>query len=261
MSGNDEKIVFFDIDGTLYDHNKMIPNSTVAAINELKQNGVHVAIATGRAPFMYKGLRDQLEIDTYISFNGSYVIFNNDVIFKSPLETNKLKVLENDALANEHPMIFLDDNNHYSNYKEHPYIHECISSLKLHLPDYNPAFYHSQEVYQALIFCEDHHEELYIRGHDHFDYVRWHQYSIDVLPNGGSKAKGIEILLNQMNIPVENAYAFGDGLNDIEMLSYVGTGVAMGNGHEEVKDVANIVTNHVDDDGILVGLQKVGLLK
>ncbi|WP_216828141.1 Cof-type HAD-IIB family hydrolase [Alkalihalobacterium elongatum] len=259
--GREEKVVFFDIDGTLYNENKTIPTSTVKAINELKRNGVHVAIATGRAPFMYKDLRDQLGIDTYISFNGSYVIFNNDIVFKSPLETEKLKRLEKDALQNEHPMIFLDHLNHYSNYKEHPYIEECIGNLKLHLPDYNPSFYHTQDVYQALIFCKDQHEDLYTRGHEHFDYVRWHRYSIDVLPSGGSKAKGIEILLDQMNIPVENAFAFGDGLNDIEMLSYVGTGVAMGNGHEAVKDVANVVTNHVDDDGILIGLQKVGLLK
>ncbi|WP_078430608.1 Cof-type HAD-IIB family hydrolase [Alkalihalobacterium alkalinitrilicum] len=260
MSGREDKIVFFDIDGTLYDHSQTIPSSTVTAINELQNNGIHIAIATGRAPFMYKELRKQLGIQTYISFNGSYVIFNNNVIYKNPLETEKLKKLENEAIKNKHPMVFLDHNNHYANSKEHPFIKESIGSMKLHLPDYNPEFYHSEEVYQALIFCENDSEDLYISHHTHFDYVRWHQYSIDVLPNGGSKAKGVEILLDQLNIPVDNAYAFGDGLNDIEMLSYVGTGVAMGNGHKDAKEAANIVTNSVDDHGILIGLQKVGLL-
>lgn len=59
---------------------------------------------------------------------------------------------------------------------------------------------------------------------------------------------------------MEDVYAFGDGLNDIEMLKTVGTGVAMGNAHEAVKLHADIVTERVENNGIAVGLKKVGLL-
>ncbi|MFP3360828.1 HAD hydrolase family protein, partial [Planococcus sp. SIMBA_143] len=70
---HNEKIVFFDIDGTLLNHDKKIPVSTREALKTLTENGVHVAIATGRAPFMFADLREDLGIDTFISFNGQYV--------------------------------------------------------------------------------------------------------------------------------------------------------------------------------------------
>lgn len=66
--------------------------------------------------------------------------------------------------------------------------------------------------------------------------------------------------MEKLGIPKERQYAFGDGLNDIEMLSMIHHGVAMGNGEEEVKAVAKYVTKSVEEDGILHGLKMVGLL-
>src|SRR5690625_6342097 len=71
-----EKIVFFDIDGTLVDDDKNIPVSAKQAIDELKRNDVYVAIATGRAPFMFEHIRQELEIESYVSFNGQYVVLD-----------------------------------------------------------------------------------------------------------------------------------------------------------------------------------------
>ena len=59
---------------------------------------------------------------------------------------------------------------------------------------------------------------------------------------------------------MEDVYAFGDGLNDIEMLGTVGHGIAMGNALDEVKKHAEFVTKDVDDSGILYGLKHMGLL-
>lgn len=52
----EHKLILFDIDGTLYDHDKKIPNSTMAAIKALQTQGHSVAIATGRAPFMVQSV-------------------------------------------------------------------------------------------------------------------------------------------------------------------------------------------------------------
>ena len=76
-----KKIVFFDIDGTLLDHEKNLPDSTKKAIKLLQDNGVFVAIATGRAPFMFTNLREELEIDSFVSFNGQFVVFENQSPF------------------------------------------------------------------------------------------------------------------------------------------------------------------------------------
>lgn len=93
-----------------------------------------------------------------------------------------------------------------------------------------------------------------------FDFVRWHPLSVDVLPKGGSKAKGIEKIVEKLNIPKERIYAFGDGLNDTEMLSTVNNSVAMGNAEEKVKHVAKYITESVENNGIEHGLKLVGLL-
>jgi hydroxymethylpyrimidine pyrophosphatase-like HAD family hydrolase len=68
-------------------------------------------------------------------------------------------------------------------------------------------------------------------------------------------------MIEKLGFDKKDVYAFGDGLNDIEMLEFVGNGVAMGNAEEVVKEVANLVTKDVAEDGILHGLELVGLLK
>src|SRR5699024_10977299 len=93
-----------------------------------------------------------------------------------------------------------------------------------------------------------------------FDFIRWHEYSVDVLPKGGSKALGIMKLMEALNIDGKHAYAFGDGLNDREMLEFIPNSVAMGNAVDEVKRLAKYVTEDVAEDGIYHGLKQVGLL-
>lgn len=75
MESHDYKNDFFDIDGTIYDEDKQVPASTKEAIAELQRRGHHVAIATGRASYMFEDLREELGIDSYVSLNGQYVVF------------------------------------------------------------------------------------------------------------------------------------------------------------------------------------------
>lgn len=261
MMEMEKKIVFFDIDGTIYNKEKKVPPSTVQAIQKLKENNVFVAIATGRAPFMYDDLRKQLNIDYCISFNGSYIVHNEEVIYKRPLSTEDISNLEKFASSHNHPMIFLDENDHYTNCKNHRHIQISIKEdLKLHYPHYDPYYFQENDIYQALIFCLPNEESIYQEQFPQFGYVRWHRYSIDVLPPGGSKASGIEVVLQKLNIDRKNSFAFGDGLNDLEMLQYVGVGVAMGNGHEKVKACADLVTKSVDDEGIEYALKELELI-
>jgi hydroxymethylpyrimidine pyrophosphatase-like HAD family hydrolase len=77
----------------------------------------------------------------------------------------------------------------------------------------------------------------------------------------GSKAEGIKQLAKRLNIDRENIYAFGDGLNDLEMIEYVGTGVAMGNAVQSLKEIADYITKPVNEDGILYGIQQLELVK
>ena len=83
-----------------------------------------------------------------------------------------------------------------------------------------------------------------------FDYVRWHQTAVDVLPKGVNKLTGCQSVLEDLGMEAEHAYAFGDGLNDMEMLQGLGTGIAMGNAHPRLKEVADRVAESIQHDGL-----------
>ena len=88
---------------------------------------------------------------------------------------------------------------------------------------------------------------------DSFDKERW----LDISQKGIQKYKGISQIAKIENIPNENIIAFGDGLNDIDMLQHSGIGVAMKNALPEVKKISNYVTEKTnDEDGVIAFLEK-----
>lgn len=255
-----KKIVFFDIDGTLLDHDKNLPQSTKKALAQLKENGVFVAIATGRAPFMFEDLRKELDIDSYVSFNGQYVVFENEVIYENPLDDQEIKRLYMNSKNNRHPLIFMNEKTMKSSVDHHRFIDESMGSIKFTHPEKDESFFLSNRIHQTLLFCEKSDEHLYTSDFSKFHFVRWHPYSVDVLPSGGSKAEGIKKMIERIGFQIQDVYAFGDGLNDIEMLRAVGTGVAMGNAVDEAKAEANLVTRDVSEEGIWYGLKELNLI-
>lgn len=255
-----KKIVFFDIDGTLLDHEKNLPQSTKRAIQLLKENGVFVAIATGRAPFMFESLREELDVDSFVSFNGQYVVFENKVIYENPLHERGIEKLYQDARKNKHPLVFMNEKTMKASMQHHPFIETSMGSLNFLHPEEDARFYVKRKLYQSLLFCESQDEHLYFGAYPEFDFIRWHTYSVDVLPKGGSKAEGIKKMIEQLGFELKDVYAFGDGLNDLEMLKEVGTGVAMGNGVPEAKELADLITSDVAKDGIWNGLKELQLI-
>ncbi|MYL70805.1 Cof-type HAD-IIB family hydrolase [Halobacillus litoralis] len=256
-----KKIAFFDIDGTLLDHDKKLPEKTKAAIQALKDEGVYCAIATGRAPFMYKKLREELGIDSFVSFNGQYVVFEGKEIYTNPLSEPELERLHKHAEHNNHPMVFMNHEEMKASVPDHDHIEESLGTLYIEHPSADASFFKGRNIYQSLLFCEGEEIEEYREAYDSFDYIRWHPVSCDVLPKGGSKAEGIKKMIEAAGLHMEDTYAFGDGLNDIEMIREVGTGVAMGNAVPETKAVSDFVTKDVGEDGLSHAIYELGLLK
>lgn len=254
------QVVFFDIDFTLVNKEKEIPQDTIEAIDKLKKSGIIVAIATGRPPYMFDPIAKKLGIETFVSINGSLVIHKGKVIHRHIFEKEALAELEEQAAKNGHALSYFAAEGSFSNQPELPYILECFKELKYPPPAYHPTAWKEFDIFQALVYCTQQEEHLY-QPLEAFRFVRWHEYSMDGIPHGSSKAKGIEVLLDHLGIDRSKAVAFGDGLNDREMLSYVGMGVAMGNAHEELKAHADFITNSVDNGGIAYGLQHLNLIK
>ena len=107
------------------------------------------------------------------------------------------------------------------------------------------------EIYQAIAFLTRQEEtvfEKYIPEGCRF--ARWCDNGVDIISDQGGKVEGIKYFCNLYGIERNEIMTFGDAENDIDMLKAAEIGVAMGNGGECVRKIADYVTSDVDDDGI-----------
>lgn len=252
------KIVFFDIDGTLVNEEKEIPQDTRDALRELQASGVPAVIATGRAPYFFRSMAEELGIDSFVCLNGGYVVYKGETMYRYSITREKVASLVELAGTHSHSLVFQGEEAFFSNTDTHPHMLESVSSLRVGMPGHDPVYWQKADIFQALLHCEEHEEHLYdIPG---LRFIRWHKLAMDVLPDDSSKARGINELLSVLGIRPEEAVAFGDNLNDREMLEYVGLGIAMGNSHPDLLPFADYVTSSVDEGGIRKGLRHAGLL-
>jgi hydroxymethylpyrimidine pyrophosphatase-like HAD family hydrolase len=159
----DYKIVFFDIDGTLFNEDKEIPKSTIDAINQLKSTGVELVIATGRAPY-FRSITEQLGIESFVSLNGAYVVYKGQIVKSYPIPKEDLKTLIRCAELHGHPLVFLGDQRYFSNAQNHPRILESVGSLKVELPGYKPLYWQEADIYQVFLHCTVEEEHVYERA-------------------------------------------------------------------------------------------------
>ncbi|MCM3149585.1 Cof-type HAD-IIB family hydrolase [Bacillus sp. FSL W8-1143] len=256
-----KKVIFFDIDGTLYDHDKKIPESTKRSVRLLKEKGHHLFIASGRSPFLIKPILEELGLDSFIAYNGQYVMYEGEVIYGNPLKLELMEQIYETADHHDHPLVFMGEKAMKASVPNHPFIHEGIGTLKTEHPEHDLSYFKENEIFQMLLFCKAEEEVQYEAFREEIDLVRWHELSTDVLPKGGSKAEGIKRVIERLPYEQKDTVAFGDGLNDREMISFAGTGVAMGNAVNELKDLADFVTKPVDEDGIFHAVTHLGLIE
>jgi Cof subfamily protein (haloacid dehalogenase superfamily) len=254
-------IVFFDIDGTLLDETKVIPDSTKKAVRLLQEKGIHTVIATGRVPKMFYWIQKELNIDSFVSMNGQYVVFDGQEIYANPINPELLQSISTMTASKGHALAYCSQDDFMVSEGNHPFIESSFDSLMMSYPKVDEGYYKNRPIYQGHLYCNGGDEHLYVDHFPDFNFVKWHDFAYDFLPKGASKAVGIHKLLEHLDIKNENSFAFGDGLNDLEMLTMIGTGIAMGNGVPEAKAAADLITTTSSNHGILNGLIQVGLLE
>lgn len=255
-----QKLLFFDVDGTLYNSQKQLSRTTKDAIAAAKQNGHIVAIATGRGPFMIEDIRRELGIDTFVTYNGQYVVHDGDVVFTDELTKAQLTNIIDFAKARQEPVVFMTEREMIASVPEHEAIGASLATLKYPYPRVEADYFKENPVYQLLLYTTSEHERLYAETFADVQLVRWHPASCDVLPKAGSKARGIQKLAETLGFSMDDTMAFGDGLNDVQMLAAAGIGVCMGNGHEQAKTAADYVVGHVDEDGLHEAMRMLKLI-
>ncbi|EPZ46301.1 Cof-type HAD-IIB family hydrolase [Alicyclobacillus acidoterrestris] len=255
------KVVFFDIDGTLVNEDKVIPDDTKEAVARLKERGIDVFIATGRAPSQFHAVAKALQIDSFVTCNGGYAEYKGKPVFGRPIPRDVLERISEWAKEHEHPLVYATANACYTTVDQHPYVNEAFDYLQIvEKPEYRPTVWTDTDVYQVYLYCEEPEEKPYVQAFPELRFIRAHKLYLDLFPSDVSKAGGIEAMLRHLNVSPKDAVAFGDGLNDVQMLSYVGMGIAMGNASDEVKSYSAMTTKDVNDGGIVYGLNAIGLL-
>ncbi|MDQ0914621.1 hydroxymethylpyrimidine pyrophosphatase-like HAD family hydrolase [Paenibacillus sp. V4I5] len=111
------------------------------------------------------------------------------------------------------------------------------------------------------LYADESEARKFIDNFPQLRFVRFHSYVMNILEKQVvSKSEAIKKVLDYYNIAVSNSIAFGDGGNDLDMLEFVGLGIAMGNGEERLKQMADFVTKKASEDGIHYALTKFGVI-
>lgn len=258
-----KKIIFFDIDKTLYDPNiKAIPSSTIEALKRLhEKDDVEIAIATGRAFYMLHVIEEIKQyIDIYITINGQIIIHDDETIYRNPLSREEVELIVSTFKEHELKFGFLGEYDETLNIVDEKG-KKAFELVDMKLPRLDPDFYKENDVYQMWAFCEQDKHQIFHKKLRDFSVVSWLGDGFDVLSKGMSKKEGIQRILDILGIPLSHAYAIGDGDNDIEMLDFIPHSVAMGNASERAKAHAKYITKNIDDDGVYHALVELGLLE
>ena len=249
------KILFFDIDGTLLElGQKEMHQELVDALNLVKEKGIKIFLATGRAPLVVPKFHG-IEFDGVLSFNGSYCYTNNELIYKNPMDKTDIQTLVNNAKKLNKAVTLAGINKMGCNFDDE-ILEEyfMIANQHAHVIDEFNEFM-KEEIYQMMVATTEDQDELILENTTTLKVARWWNKACDIIPCDGGKDICIQKILDYYNFKKDEAMAFGDGGNDISMLNYVGTGVAMGNATNNVKAIANYITDSVQEDGIVTALK------
>ncbi|WP_234122494.1 HAD family hydrolase [Clostridium hydrogenum] len=257
-----KKAVFFDIDGTLMDCLNGITDITPRvkkAIRTLQANGNYVFIATGRPyAFLSDGLRN-FGFDGFVLTNGAYVQVKEKCIYKKAINKYYIKNLV-DNFEKLHIQYILQGEKYSYIKDEYEKLHSFYDSYNIS-KKYLKGNYNLEDVniYKIEMLCKDKDAVDYCLSleDDDYDYIYNEETSsFELYSRMNTKASGLLKVLDFFNIPLEYSYAFGDGKNDVEMLSTVGCGIAMGNASDFVKSRAKKVTDTVKNDGVALEIEE-----
>lgn len=281
-----KKIIFFDVDGTLVDvrpAREYIPESTVEAIRKTREKGNLCFLCTGRSKAEIYSHIIEVGFDGIIGAGGGFVEIGDSMLYHKKVGMEAINhvvdffeehnfdyyIESNGGLyASQHLIPRLEwisygdlENDPEARKRKEEAPSHFIPSLKqgydLHRDDVNKICFLEKEGFPF--------EKIYNEFKNEFNVIHctvpsFGDDSGELSVPGVNKAYAIETLIKHLGIPQENTYAFGDGLNDIDMLEYCHTGIAVGNAKEGLKDIADEITDDIAEDGIYNSMKKHGLI-
>ena len=273
------KVIIMDVDGTLTNDKKVVTPKTKEALMKAQEAGAILILASGRPTSGLLGLAAELEMDKnhglLVSYNGSKVIDceTGETLFNQALSVEEGKaVLEHmKKFDRVRPMIdkgeYMYVNNVYDNWiiwRGKPFDVIQYESrgghFKLCEVD-DLAEFVDYELNKILTtsdpeYLQEHYQEMMEPFKDKLSCMFTGDFYFEFTAQGIDKAKALDTVLTPMGYKKEDMIAFGDGHNDASIVKFAGTGVAMANAVQALKDIADEVTLSNEEDGIAVSLYK-----
>ena len=259
---NDYKAIFLDIDHTLYSHTQhRIPQSTWDALHELRRKGIKVFIATGRQyGEMHVLDEDWSFFDGYVTLNGTLTLDGDGktVISSFPIEGEGRRAVEELFNAKTIPLLVIERERMYANMYGQILsdAQKLLGAVLPPLGEMDPC----EPIYQLVFYGESGKEDEIMPLFPGCEGTRWNDYAFDCISSLGGKDRGVATMMAHHGWDISQCIVFGDGGNDVSMLTACPSSVAMGNGREEAKRAASFITKDIDEGGIAWALEHFGLL-
>lgn len=273
------KVIIMDVDGTLTNGKKVVTPQTEEALLKAEEKGAILILASGRPTSGLMDLARELKMDKHhgllVSYNGSKVVDceTNETLFNQALSIEEAKaVLEHmKKFDRVRPMIdkgeYMYVNNVYDNWitwngKPFDVIQYESRGGKFKLCEIDDlAAFVDYPVNKILTtsdpeYLQAHYQEMMEPFKDTLSCMFTGDFYFEFTAQGIDKAKALDTVLIPMGYTREEMIAFGDGHNDASMVKYAGTGVAMANAVQDLKDIADEVTLSNEEDGIAASLYK-----
>lgn len=258
-----KKALFFDIDGTLmYGElgENIIPEEVKRELRRLKERGHYIFIASGRPlAFVSRQITD-LNFDGYVLCNGGHVEIDGKMIYEKAIAYEDMVTLKEvlDCFECEYDFETATDcyiDRKFVNFDT--FFRQCDINNDQLIYDFDEkeVMHRTLKVEISAINCKEEIEK-HIAGKFRYD-THGTQNSFEICSIEVSKAKGIQKILDYLHIPVRECYAFGDGVNDLEMIEFAGHGIAMKNAVDSLKAVADEVIGDVRENGLALYLQTI----
>lgn len=275
----ERQIIFLDIDGTLTEPGKNDPpESALYAVRSAREKGHAVFLCTGRNYDMMKPLL-KFGFDGFIASSGGYIQCGNEVIYDCPLteeqrvlalglfeKNNIFRTIEcnEGSFTTESFKEFLRKNAETSGNSEFLRWRE---QLEKNLNMRPIEEYENQAVYKVVLMVDEEwklEEPMKVLS-DEFTFViqekNEHGYiNCEFISKQYDKGQAVKRVCEHLGVDIKNTYAFGDSMNDLEMMEVAGTSICMENGSPALKDMADEICQSVSEDGLYKAFAKHGLL-
>lgn len=269
------KALFFDIDGTLVNFQGEMPDGARRALRRLQEKGHRIVICTGRSLFQIYTWLLYMGFDGIIGAAGAYVECDAKAIYEHHMEKEALMsartLLEHlgasyAAQTKGGTVMTADNRKRMMGGFVNVGIKEDMSAQMWGNVQLDEHLERRRDIEKLFFFEAQASVDRIQEQLSQYCDVTAMGFQIsnncagEISSRGINKAFGMQKYLEHAGIAREDTIAFGDGVNDIEMLKYAHIGVAMGNAARALKEQADYVTSGVDEDGIEGALKVFGLL-